>query len=145
MPYKDINKQRKAQRDYRNKHKEKYKIYLKSRRDLTRILFKSILDPLTCCVCSENRNSTFDFHHLVPSEKDRTIADAKKKDWFGKKLVNEICKCAILCANCHRAFHAKELTKEDILKIKPIDRSYVETVFNRIKQDFRVDRTGNKC
>lgn len=46
----------------------------------------------------------YDFHHLNPLEKDFTIA-SKNGNSF-EKLKEEVDKCELLCANCHRIRHA---------------------------------------
>ena len=46
----------------------------------------------------------YDFHHLDPSEKDFGLADFWHRSW--KRIVAEIKKCVLLCANCHRKRHA---------------------------------------
>lgn len=46
----------------------------------------------------------FDFHHLEPNEKDFTIAKSRKSF---ESIKNELDKCVLLCANCHRIRHAK--------------------------------------
>jgi hypothetical protein len=47
----------------------------------------------------------YDFHHLDPSEKDMNPSDAltSVKHWK-----DEIKKCVLLCANCHRMRHWNE-------------------------------------
>ena len=138
MPFKDRDKQRAAGRKYQQNNSEKYKIYLVKRREKSKFLFKVLLKDMTCCVCPENKISTFDFHHLDPSQKEENIGDAKKKLWLGQGLIEEICKCAVLCANCHRKFHADDLTCEEIQKISPINREHVEKVFREVKTLFNI-------
>ena len=51
----------------------------------------------------------YDFHHRYPEEKSSTIArlldNAKRWD----RIQKELDKCVLLCANCHRIRHAKEV------------------------------------
>lgn len=47
-----------------------------------------------------------DFHHLDPNEKDFGIA-AKGYTRSWKKVKEELDKCIMLCANCHREIHAE--------------------------------------
>ena len=50
------------------------------------------------CLCA------LDFHHLDPTQKDFTISDSniyKNLD----KLKEEVDKCILVCANCHRELH----------------------------------------
>lgn len=69
--------------------------------------FADIKSQLKCCVCGENEISCLDFHHLDPGEKDFNLSNAWQ---FGKqRVLNEINKCACLCSNCHRKYHAGKL------------------------------------
>ncbi len=53
----------------------------------------------------------YDFHHRKPSEKEFCIATAHDKAW--DHVQQELDKCDLLCANCHRIRHAKQnLNKE---------------------------------
>lgn len=48
----------------------------------------------------------YDFHHVNPEEKEFTIGEntlASKKRFF-----EEVEKCILLCANCHRLVHYKD-------------------------------------
>jgi hypothetical protein len=62
---------------------------------------------LQCEKCGENHPAALDFHHLDPNEKElkissRVTCNSKKKE----KILEEIKKCIVLCANCHRKEHA---------------------------------------
>lgn len=55
----------------------------------------------------------YDFHHLNPNEKDFNISSAQTngaKTWL--KVRDELKKCVLLCANCHRLIHNKLINKE---------------------------------
>lgn len=51
-----------------------------------------------------------DFHHRDPSEKDHKISAMLSGSW--EKILQEISKCDLLCACCHRIVH--EELKEEI-------------------------------
>ncbi len=68
----------------------------------------SIKSTLKCELCGEDNPIVLDFHHLDPSEKDFTLSDAVRLSKSKKKILNEISKCMVLCANCHRIIHYKE-------------------------------------
>lgn len=78
------------------------------RRAKTRFIYTKILDTLTCQICGEGHNATLDFHHIEPFEKKHSVSDMKSKDYSPDKMVEEMSKCACLCANCHRKHHYKE-------------------------------------
>ena len=59
-----------------------------------------------CCLCGYNKsNWALDFHHLNPTEKEFSFGGlrASCKSW--EKITNELKKCILVCANCHREIH----------------------------------------
>lgn len=59
-----------------------------------------------CCQACGYKKSleALEFHHLDPSTKKFGIAGKLMYKW--DSLFAEVKKCALLCANCHREFHA---------------------------------------
>ena len=57
-----------------------------------------------CKKCGEMRTYVLDFHHRNPGEKEDTINHMIKSS-SAERIEEEIKKCDILCANCHREFH----------------------------------------
>jgi hypothetical protein len=58
-----------------------------------------------CLCCPEKNPICLDFHHKDPKKKDKAVAKLlgfKNKE----RLLNEIKKCIVVCANCHRKIHA---------------------------------------
>jgi hypothetical protein len=55
----------------------------------------------------ETPYQVFDFHHLEPNHKDMDWSKIRltSKD----KMIVELDKCVLLCANCHRIRHSKNL------------------------------------
>jgi len=65
--------------------------------------FNKFKSELYCETCGEPHIACLDFHHRNPKEKLFVIADYRQ---YGvEKILNEIAKCQILCANCHRKLH----------------------------------------
>jgi len=60
----------------------------------------------SCINCGYNKYAgALEFHHLDPSKKDFHIS--KSRSWkFDEKTKQELDKCALLCANCHREAHS---------------------------------------
>lgn len=58
---------------------------------------------LQCAKCGETRVYVLDYHHKNPAEKEFTVGKLKKGSL--ETIQNEINKCIVLCANCHREFH----------------------------------------
>lgn len=53
-----------------------------------------------CITCGENDPIVLEFDHRDPSEKFKEIS--KLMNYSTKRLIEEINKCDVLCANCHR-------------------------------------------
>lgn len=51
--------------------------------------------------------AAMEFHHKKPSDKKIEVAALMRRKPTQEKLLIEIVKCKILCANCHRKEHAK--------------------------------------
>lgn len=57
-----------------------------------------------CCVCGISNPKCLDFHHVNPSEKLDGVGNlVRKKSRI--KVAEEINKCVVICANCHRLTH----------------------------------------
>lgn len=57
-----------------------------------------------CCNCKkEFHPAVYEFHHRNPLEKDRDPSKMLQLSW--ERLVAELDKCDLLCANCHRLKH----------------------------------------
>lgn len=59
-----------------------------------------------CISCGESDPVCLDFHHIDPKTKEYTIATAGVKGLSFEKVLLEIKKCEVLCANCHRKRHS---------------------------------------
>lgn len=101
---------KKCHAEYRRKHYEKNKEkYLKKALDYkekTRAWFEDLKSHLKCQNCGEDRWWVLDFHHRDPKKKSFTIGTSSTSV-SKKKLLAEMRKCKVLCANCHRDLHYK--------------------------------------
>ena len=75
----------------------------KERRKRLRDLVNNI--KINCNRCNETHIATLQFHHTDPVTKEICIAEAVHRGWSDRKLLQEINKCEILCANCHAKEH----------------------------------------
>ena len=58
-----------------------------------------------CCICGYNKClSALQFHHKKPEEKDFGISNNAHIAF--EKALQEVKKCILVCANCHREIHA---------------------------------------
>jgi hypothetical protein len=60
------------------------------------------LESHPCVECGEGDPRVLDFDHLDRSTKRDTMASLKRSSRSIKTLDEEIAKCRVLCANCHR-------------------------------------------
>ncbi len=106
MPSKDTNQynrlyyQRNRERLLKNQA-EKNRRFAKNRR-------KWLVDykkTLKCVRCEESHPAILTFHHRDNSEKSFEIGNAIKLGVGLTRLLAEIEKCEVLCANCHAKEH----------------------------------------
>ena len=64
---------------------------------------------LGCSFCQETESCCLEFHHKDQKYKERTISDAVTHGWGWVRLLKEIQKCEVVCANCHKKIHAGKL------------------------------------
>lgn len=59
-----------------------------------------------CCICGFDQfPEALEFHHVNPDEKQFGITDSKSVTKALDKQLNEMKKCILVCANCHRGIH----------------------------------------
>ena len=104
MPINDPIKQREASRRHYAKHRDKViasaKKYSKIARDRTRAFINNYLKTNPCVDCGETDIIVLEFDHI--RDKDFNLSDAARNGVGIKKLKDEIAKCEVRCANCHR-------------------------------------------
>ena len=67
---------------------------------------KEIIETMgdKCQICGyDNCDAALELHHIDPSQKEFTFDKQLNTAW--SKLENELKKCVLLCANCHREVH----------------------------------------
>lgn len=73
---------------------------------------RSIIDELKakigCTNCGVKDVRVLEFHHTNSSEKEFAIADYYYRQYGEERLLTELNKCNVLCANCHRILHYEE-------------------------------------
>ena len=98
-------------KDCRKKYFKKYnllnKVHLNSKskigNDTKSQWFKEYKSTLKCIRCGESNPLCLEFHHKDPTQKDRAISTMTRLS--PEKVKEEIAKCDVLCANCHRKLH----------------------------------------
>lgn len=89
------NKQATLDRNNRNKKKNKE-------------WYDEYKSTLQCSKCDESHPACLDFHHINGEDKKIEIAAFSGQTYSKQYMLNEIKKCIVLCANCHRKHHYNE-------------------------------------
>ena len=56
-----------------------------------------------CELCGYNEHpAALDYDHIDPSQKEFSIGEAIGQAQGKQRILDEIAKCRVLCANCHR-------------------------------------------
>lgn len=66
-----------------------------------------ILSQYKCIQCGEDHPACLDFHHRDPTTKDKEVSRMLSLNHGKERILNEVAKCDVLCANCHRKLHYK--------------------------------------
>lgn len=62
-----------------------------------------------CIVCGESDIACLDFHHRNKADKKYSIQSLAGSTRDNNKVLDEVKKCDVVCANCHRKIHYKEV------------------------------------
>ena len=87
--------------------------YMASKKDRLikiREWFEGLKTSMRCSQCGNDDIRVMEFHHTGP-DKEVCIAIAVSRGFSKKKILKEIAKCDVLCANCHRILHYDERRK----------------------------------
>lgn len=105
MPYADPEERREYRRAWYALHKESEKNHVKRRKLEIKRWIRNYKNNLKCSRCSENHPATIDFHHVNKGTKDSEIAHFVAEGYSINRIREELDKCEVLCANCHRKVH----------------------------------------
>lgn len=95
--------------------KECHSGYMKQKYQENKNIVGEIKSSQGCAKCGDTRPYVLDFHHVNPTTKIERVAKMVSNHYNAnnKEIQEEIAKCVILCANCHREFHhLQELNKD---------------------------------
>lgn len=88
-------------------HLVQEKVRVTKRKQKTHQWFEELKQTMACQRCGENHPAALDFHHRNSNEKEILISQAVHNGWGIERILNEIEKCDVLCANCHKRVHAE--------------------------------------
>lgn len=112
MPFKNKETQKKYNKEYHKKYYELNKQYYfdKARQHQVRKRewFQNLKKNLKCIKCGEKTPICLDFHHRDSSQKLRCVTKMVMDSCSKERILAEIEKCDVLCANCHRKLGTKQ-------------------------------------
>lgn len=98
--------------EHYKKYGDKYRLRANARKALIRSQLRTqllaYLSDKSCVVCGMSDPRTLDFDHLEQAEKSFGVAKAMSNIMPWDVILQEIKKCQILCANCHRIRTAEQ-------------------------------------
>jgi hypothetical protein len=119
MPTKDPAKRRALARDsyHRRKHllddeeRTRQTAVKQARLHTNRVWFAELKDRFVCTRCGESHPACLQFHHEDPTTKELGLSDAIRRGWGRARILRELEKCKVLCANCHIRHHVSYARK----------------------------------
>ncbi len=113
MPYKSDEDRRNYARAYGREYYQRNRQHLltkqaeknKRLRERQRQWLIEYKKKLSCARCGENHPATLQFHHRERDEKKFEIAFYTALGFSKARLLAEIAKCDVVCANCHAKEH----------------------------------------
>ena len=94
------------------KYASLYRARAKRRRAMLRDEFRTnmllYLAGKSCLLCNESDIRTFELDHINPQTKSFSISQAVRLGYPVPKVLLELEKCRVLCANCHKKITAEQ-------------------------------------
>jgi hypothetical protein len=108
-----------CQKEYRRQHyiKNRQKYIDKAKKYSKDFVewFQEFKSQLKCNRCDETHPACLQFHHTNPSEKEALVSQLVS-NCNKAKILKEIAKCEVLCANCHAKHHYQRIEATLTLK-----------------------------
>ena len=113
-------------------------IFIKKHRNLTKKRIIYVMGG-KCQYCGYNKcQSALELHHINKTEKDFSIAESTNKSW--EIICNELKKCVLVCANCHREIHEGMIKQEIVSSFDELKAKEINEDINNFKE-----KTINYC
>jgi hypothetical protein len=100
----NLESEREAKRKWYHNNKEKHRETRLRIEHRKREWFRQFKSTLSCERCPENHPACLQFHHKN-GDKTKNISDMVIR-WSEERILEEIAKCEVLCANCHFKEHS---------------------------------------
>jgi hypothetical protein len=79
-----------------------------TRREAIRLWYCEYRTNLKCECCGFSDYRALHFHHKDPTSKEANVSNMVGHGASKERILAEIAKCAVLCANCHAIEHFEE-------------------------------------
>jgi len=107
--------------------------YVQKRRDKIKLMAIEYKGG-KCEICGYNKCvDALEFHHLNPEEKDFGISEKGYTRSFDE-VKQELDKCIMVCANCHRELHSQEKNKNVKVLIDELHKEKKQVIVKREKK-----------
>lgn len=98
-----------------------------------------------CDNCGDTRPAVLDFHHENPAEKELAIVEMITYGFGRDTLHNEMVKCTVLCANCHRSTHIDWPAENEAIAGSEASRAWVYRYKQSSEGCSRCGETDPRC
>ena len=105
MSYKDRDEQNAAWRRWYRDNAKRKMAWQRRRKLEIRAWWTELKSSKRCERCGEADPDCLQFHHLDPTTKEVTVSRAVAGAWSRERILAEVAKCEVLCANCHLKLH----------------------------------------
>lgn len=126
--------ERMRKKKYYQEHPEKFLKYNQKKRQRAKTWLNGYKASHPCVVCGESCIPCLDFHHI--HDKVSGIGAILCEQRSIPKLAEEIKKCVVLCANCHRKLHA------GLIQLPATVQSGVDAALSRRRSRVQIPLVG---
>jgi len=153
MPFKDPADKRRYQQKYFREYysnpekREIIKIKVRQRKRELREWFTDYKRTLICVDCGitgKENPWAMEFHHTHPENKRDLVSYMVAQGYAKKRIMEEVAKCKVVCANCHRKHHYEESKENGTSVFQDVggrperdDDTYTSARERRSRQRFR--------
>lgn len=105
LPLDQFNWRDKSKGTRRSECKFCHSSFMKQKYQEKQQAVEELKSQCACAKCGDSRSYVLDYHHIDPSIKEANVARMLSNRSNIEAINQEIDKCIVLCANCHREFH----------------------------------------